>query len=885
MCSLIANVVTFGSTRSALLVSAALMVVPAQAFAQSADNTDEESTEIIVTGLRASIERSLDAKKKAVNVEDVITAEDIGKFPDTNVAEALQRIPSVTIDRSELGEGRTINLRGLGVGFTRTEINGGFAINGLDLGVVAPELITRISVEKSSQASSVEGGLAGTVKLETVKPLDSPDLRLVGVVGATIGQKAKTSPRMFGLISKNWDDRFGVALGVAYSKIDFRTNEIAYGPWVPFRRIANAATLATAPPALLDAVTPRTSAYYSYIERRDNIGGIFAVQAAPDDGFKLTADFIYVEANGARTDDRPDIPIEGNNSAPTNFTIEDGVVTSATFSGVQNRVGTSYRPQFQRVMQGTLRGEIELSDRFTIRPAVSYAERKERSELQLFSFAINNTTVSYAIDGRVPNFMSTATDFISNPEDFGFNVFIFDRFRQRTRELMGKLDAQYDLDDSGDFNVLAGARLTRRTTGRIGEFAGIFQGSPLLTPASPSLAGVATTRPFYVGGSPPQTPDRILAVDRRLARQFFYPNVTDPFIAPEFFPFLPGNAARSFEVGEDTIAAYGQVNAAFGDLALNAGIRWVQTKTDTSGSRFVDDGVLPVNNRGKSESWLPAFNARYSITPDMVVRAALTRSLTRPDLDALTPTEFVNSGPRTGTRGNPNLLPYTADQLDLSYEWYFHQGALFNLGFFHKRIKNLITQETVFEQATFPDQITGLPTTETIAFTQPTNGNSARVTGYEVGIQSPFYFLPGVLNRFGGILNYTRADNEARTRAANGVVTKSDLPGLSKNAYNAVLYYEHEGWDARLAYAWRDDYRRADPVGAQFGAVRYVRGFGQLDFSMTIPIAERFQLSADVTNLLDKQRKEYILTDTGAKPPANVIEQERRVILTARYIF
>lgn len=844
-----------------------------------------EDGDIVVTGVRAGLERSLNIKRAATNVVDVISAEDIGKFPDNNLAESLQRIPSVTIDRSELGEGRQINLRGLGTGFTRTEINGGFAINGLDLGVLAPEIFSRLAVEKSSAASSVEGGLAGTVKLETVKPFDSPDLRIVAIAGGQDGQKSKLVPRAFGLISKNWDDRIGVALGVAYSEVDFRTNEIAYGPWVPFRRIANANALATAPAELLDAVTPRTAAYYSYRERRENIGGTAAVQAKLGDNFDITADFLYAQADGARDDDRPDIPIEGNNSAPTDFTIDNGVITSGTFAGVQNRVGTSYRPQFQRVWQGTVRTDFRPNDRLTISPAVAYARRSERSELQLFSFAINNTTARYDVDGKVPNFSSAATDFISNPEAFDFNVFIFDRFRQTTEELMAKVDVKYAFDDADRFSVRAGGRYTDRTTDRDGEFAGLFQGSPLLTDQSPSLAGVATSRPFGVRGSPSQTPRRILAVDRALARQAFYPTVGDPYVAPEFFPYLTGNDLRSFEVAEETFAGYVQANVAVGAFAFDAGVRYVRTDTSTAGTQLVGDTPLPRTDSGTSDNWLPAANARWEPVENLIVRGALTRALTRPDLDALTPTQFINSGPRTGTRGNPNLLPYTADQADVSVEWYWRPGSLLNIGYFYKDIKNLITQRTVNEEATFPDQLTGLPTTGIIAFTEPANGNKAKVSGIEVGLQTPFYFLPDALSGFGTVLNYTRASNRATLDEGDGTTSTSRLPGLSRNAYNAVLYYERAGFDARLAYAWRSDYRRADPVGAQFGAERYVRSFGQLDFSSSVPLARWLQLSFDVTNVLDTQRKEYILVPTGAKPPANVIELERRFIVTARAVF
>lgn len=136
------------------------------------------------------------------------------------------------------------------------------------------------------------------------------------------------------------------------------------------------------------------------------------------------------------------------------------------------------------------------------------------------------------------------------------------------------------------------------------------------------------------------------------------------------------------------------------------------------------------------------------------------------------------------------------------------------------------------------------------------------------------------------MLNYTRAANRAKIDNTDGTTLRQNLPRLSKNAYNAVLYYERGGFDARFAYSWRSTYRRSDPVGTQFNAERYVRNYGQLDFSSSLPVTKWLQINFDVTNLLDRQRKEYILIPTtGATPPANVIELERRFILTARAVF
>src|SRR5882757_5766441 len=349
------------------MLHAALCLCGCLTSVAQADDTAPQSKdtlqEVIVTGVRGSIERSLAAKKDATGVVDQISAEDIGKFPDLNLSEALQRIPGVVLIRSEVGEGTQINVRGLGPDFTRVEINGVQATTGIAGGgptaalatraftfeSFAPELFQTAAVAKSPSADMVEGALAGTVSLLTPKPLDYLDTKFAATAEASRGDMAKTTdPRYFALASKNWGDRFGVLAAVAYSKLNFNTDQIAFGSWGPFSQVASPAALATAPAALLNAATPRTTAYYSYTAQRENLGGLFTTQFKPSDELMLTLDTMYTHSYGWHQDDRPDNPVEGGNDAPTNYTITNGAVTSGTFSNIQNRIGTSYRPDTDR---------------------------------------------------------------------------------------------------------------------------------------------------------------------------------------------------------------------------------------------------------------------------------------------------------------------------------------------------------------------------------------------------------------------------------------------------------------------------------------------------------------------------------------------------------
>jgi iron complex outermembrane recepter protein len=857
--------------------------------------------EVVVTGVRGSIERSLQMKKDAIGVVDGISAEDIGKFPDLNLSESLQRIPGVVLIRSEVGEGTQINVRGLGPDFTRVEINGMEAATGISGGgpvaaqatraftfeSLAPELFQSATVAKSPSADMVEGGLAGTVSLQTPRPFDSRDTKFVATAEGSRGDMAKaTDPRYFALASKNWDDRFGVLAAVAYSKLDFNTDEMSFGSWGPFSQVASPAALASAPAALLNAATPRTTAYYSYTAQRENLGGLFTTQFKPSDELMLTLDTMYTHSYGWHQDDRPDNPVEGGNDAPTNYTITNGAVTSGTFGNIQNRIGTSYRPDSDQMFQGTLKADWHPNANWRISPFFGYSTRTADQDLQLYSFAINNSTFGYNTAGNYAQFSSPNTDFSTNPQAYGFNVFYFNDLHSVDTERNFKLDFERYFDDSALKSVQFGVRYGREDLDSSSDFAFILNNSPLVTGlADSSLATVAMTRNFNVNGAPAGVPGQILAVNVSKVGAVFSPGIgnvyttTSPAVAHDPFSAALGSG----RVIESTLAGYLKANIAFERTRLDVGVRIVQTTETSDGFQGTDSDVstlTPVSVTNHYTNFLPAANLRYELADNLLLRTTYARTMTRPELNYLNPAVTIESGPRTGSEGNPKLQPYTADQADLGIEWYFHPEALLGVTAFVKRIDSLITLTTTQVQTTYPDQITRQPIQGLIAFTQPTNGNTAQVTGLEATLQGPFSFLPGWAEKFGGILNYTYADSSSAFVDQSGA-RETALPGLSKNSLNAVLYYDNGRLDSRLAYTWRDEY--LPTTAGQFGASVFMKPYGQLDFSINYKVIDNLQLTVQVTNLTDAQSKEITRIPGIADLPTSVDQLERRVLVGARY--
>ena len=874
-------------SQTALLMSGIAMTalfVPTPVLAQ---NVDESSIleEITVTGIRASITRSLDKKRDSVNVVDFLSAEDIGKFPDNNLSESLQRIPGVTINRSETGEGKQINVRGLGPQFSQTIVNGGNPISGFDFTLLPSEMFTEVSVEKSPTAKSVEGALGGTVRAETPKPFSHEGLRGAISGTAVLGEEGSTNPRVFALISKNWDDKFGVSLSGFYSTPQFESSEIGFGSWVPFRNTATAADAATLPDELLDAGTPRTPAFFKFTEDRENIAVAGTFQARPTDRLEITFDALYADVSGDRIDDRPDFWT--SSTVPTNTTIENGVVTSGFFpgAGVQARVGTTQSFIDQEFFQGNFRADWQVNDKWTVSPGINVVRLNQSQAFNLFSFAINGADFQYNVDGDVPRFSTSVTDFASNPEDFGFNLFLFDTRNIKNEEETVTLDVTRSFEDDSPFSAFNfGIRYADRdriATNSQRSF--LFTSAPIAQ--GTSLADVAVLRDFGVGGAPDaMNPDQILGVDPDAAKALFFPN-SDGFDFANTDFVESGRDVLNFSVNEETFTGYVSMDMEWGDVRMNAGLRYVRTEVTAIGNQVVGSVVTPRRVTDSYEDYLPSFNATYEVIDNGFIRASYSRTVNRPTLDDLRPSQAINTGSLTGSRGNPTLDPFRSDMLDLGFEYFFREGALFQVTGFVKEIGTLITLENVNEVATFPDQLTGEPTTGVISFTQPVNGESASILGLELGFTTPFYFLDGFGKDFGIILNYTYADSSASTEASDGTTRETVLPGLSKHSVNAALYYDRAGFSSRLAYTWRDSYLRDDNVGRQFGAERFFEDYGQLDFSLTVPVIEGTSVSFEVLNIFDSKSKEFSLLPSGATPPTNITERERMFLITARATF
>jgi len=890
---------------------AACVLMQTQAFAQdtapqtraetsASDAADEDGTEVeavVVTGVRGSIQRALSQKRNAEGFVDAISAEDIGKFPDLNLSESLQRIPGVTLDRNAVGEGQAVNLRGLGPEFTRVEINGMSGTSngtggrfgnseggrGFNFEILASELFTNAAVHKTSSADQEEGGLAGVVQLETPKPFDYRGAKFTASAQANHSELADTiDPRGAILVSQNFDGVFGIAASLAYSDTTFRSDTAEGGSWRPFAG-ANTGTRGTAEQRA--ALNANGTRYYHFAEERETVGGTLTLQYRPVDNLLLTLDAVAGSLKSDRMALRDDAAIESGANAPVSATIRDGVITSGQFTGIQQRVGANFYTTEEKLRQVSARAVWSPSDNWTIRPFIGFSTREADRTQDLYSFRLASNgvfdpgIVSYTVRGDFVDFASTATDFASRPEDFLFNVFIFRPSRDEDEEFSTKLDFERRFDSALDA-IKFGVRYADRTKTRVATQERL-QRNAADPRAVPNLGSVSGLVDFKVSGAGPAAPSQLLSVDPGRVREVFFPGgnaVAGTFVRP-----LPGfGAQQSYEIGETTSNAYGLAEFKLDRLDFNAGLRYVRTEQTSSGFTVANlflptQSITPISQSKTYTAFLPSATLRYELRDDMLLRAAYSRTLTRPNLADLAPSETVagidQSGGR-GSRGNPDLEPFLADNIDFGLEWYFAEEGLIAANLFYKDISNFIDTTTFTELRTFPRQADGVLVTGPIIFTQPVNGVRAEIKGFELLAQARLTFLPeGPLQNLGVILNYTFNDSSADFNVA-GDVRSQGLPGLSRHSYNAVLYYDDGRFDARLAYAWRNRYLAQ--FSDDFGVPRFTDDFGQLDFSTSYDLTDNVTVQAQALNITNEQA---INLSSGLYLPYGVAELDRRVLV------
>lgn len=806
--------------------------VPDQTATEDKEQTADENGVIVVTGFRQSLEAALNLKRTSVSSIDAIIAEDIAKFPDLNLAESLQRIPGISIQRDG-GEGRSITVRGLGSQFTRVRLNGletiattvdGGSVNrerGFDFNVFASELFSSLVVHKTAEASLDEGSLGAVVDLSTGNPLGGK----AGFTGALAAQASyndqseKVGPRLAGLLSwRNDAGTFGASVSAAYSKVklsELGNNSVRWGQasfnsvnGTPCYFSTPAETGGTPvnfsgsnyrPSAACDAAAlsfhPRIPRYAESLRERERLGLTGSIQFEPTESTRISIDGLYSRYIERKDDRTAEIlarsnerfidvvnPVYDSNNNMISATWNNAYVrTEHYFRKFENefyQIGGSLDQDFGDRFRVTLIGGISKSNAdIPIETTIMFDDRDAQ-----------NYSYDYT-DMKLPR-LTFGSD-VTSPSSFQLAEIRDAPSNQTNRFKTAQMRAEWDVTD--DFQIKAGAAWRRYNFDLFGADrnatvcgnGGLDRVLGTLTCSPTSLFG-----PTAVNGFP---------VTAALSETWTMPNIGQP--AGTTNTFLVANLAattaftRLYErplvtqsgnvrgVQETSHGAYIQFDGK-GELlgveyALNAGIRYVKTDQSSYG---INNGQLVSVSRSY-EDWLPAFNLAVFPVEELILRAAVADVMTRPDLGLLTPGGSASGFTQNVNFGNPFLDPTRATAYDLALEWYFRPESVFSVAFFTKSISSFpvaAINTGTFLSTGLPASVFGASDPATInpaLLSQPiwnisttVNGTGAKLKGMEVSLQMPFWFLPGALSNFGIQANATLVDSSATFRVTGPAV-------------------------------------------------------------------------------------------------------------------
>lgn len=886
---------------STAVVLAISSLATAHSLAQDSQAKDIE--ELVVTGYRGSLMKSMDEKRNAVNGKESIMAEDIGKFPDLNIAESIQRIPGVAISR-EGGEGRNITLRGFSPSFTRTTLNGmevpagsdgldsgGVTINAsraFDFHVFASELFNRVDIQKTTTASMEEGGIAGTVDLYSAKPFDFDGFKFAtSLQNGYNDLSEKNDPRLAFMVSDTFaDDKFGALLSVAYSERTVRQEGFGTVRWTTPVASNNIYPASATPVVNGDiaedncalngsAVAPTNCLWAPRLPRADyfgndqeRLGVTTSLQYRPTDNAEITLDILHSELSNNRVNyNSMEWFLTHNEVTPLEITVApDGKrILAGTYDDVESWIESRDQTSDSTFDQFVLSGEFNLSDTLTLNAMVGKATNEADREEVRFYYISDSHQYSFDFSDNldIPEVSWGEGYDYYDPENYQVTTANNRSNYVKKDNLTSKIDLTFTQDRySIETGIAYNDRKVESREGN-GNYPAAFSavGYTKDLPVSNFGKGLdGNLVPFLVADF-----DAIYR-DNRIAKDY-----TD-------------NPAAAWIVGEETLAAFIELNSNVdvGSMLLktNFGVRAVNT--DVTSQAWINGN--PVEVKRDYKNFLPSMNFSLDVTEDVVTRLSYGKTMTRPDLGSLN-----IAGPNFGytTRtvsnlGNPGLNPYESNDIDLSAEWYFAEEALLAVNYFYKNVTTSLTTDIV-EKLIDPEYHAAIladpqydeaynADPRTVPYTHyiPVNDNEGfDVKGYELIYQQTLSFLPGFLSNLGVVTNFTH-------------VSAGDMTGLSENSYNMTVFYEQDNYGLRVSANNRDDYLLSIPGGnGHVAEMKY--GPTHIDFSSFYNVSDNLTLTFEVINLTDEVERIYGTGDGTMDLTREINHTGRQLFVGVRY--
>ncbi|MCC5878889.1 MAG: TonB-dependent receptor [Idiomarina sp.] len=781
---------------------------------------------IQIVGGRGGQARALNAQRAADNIKSVVSSDYLGRFPDNNVAESMQRLPGASIQRDQ-GEGKYVNVRGAPLEFSNVSIDGvvlpspDSGTRAIDLDTIPADVISALELTKAITPDMDADAIAGNINIVTQGALDSRGRVLRAHLGLGENEKGGGSAYRGGVTFGDRigsQDNLGVLFSVNHSETNRVTDNIEH-EWV-----------------LQDngEYIPETTEFKDYEVKRSRTGATGRVDFRPTDNTNLYLSHTYSRFEDSEM--RDTVEVSWDRFTPDSNSVT-GVSGRTTFDKeLRNRT-------FVNTINSTVFGGRHHFDNATIDFSAAYSTAGQKYPDRDYLIYRETSRPAMAYDFSNPDLptfeiLDGDNNVVQDNFDFPLEDYAFRRYERRFGE-SDETEQAYTVNLSlpttwGNAYVTnkfgAKIRLKEKSNDEFRFRNGEGEGAP-------DFADI-------VIGTRSQPFDGFYNNGFKLVRNFadLYGSV---FENEDYQLRTAASVTSDYQAEEDTYAAYAMTTMEWEQTTVLLGVRAERTETSGRANEFDEDTeqAVPVFESNAYTKLFPSAHLRHELDNGVILRAAYSTGLSRPNFEDLVPYFIVEdraSGRGTLDIGNTDLNPTYAHNFDLMAEYYIEPLGLISAGLFYKDLTDPIfkARSTVQE-----GEFAGFN------LVRPENGESGKLYGFEVNWQQSLNFLPGAWSGLGFIANYTYTDSEADLPFGIGT---TQLAGTSKHTYNLGLQYDTQRFSSQLAYNYRSEYvdafDTADPSLNVFWDER-----GTLDFSASFAVNENFSVFAEATNLTDSK--------------------------------
>lgn len=775
--------------------------------------------------------RAIDAKRSGDAIQDGVSADSMGQYPDQNVGESLSRLPGISVTRDQ-GEGRYVVIRGLDAAQNSVTVDGigmGTPEDGsraAPLDVIPSESTERLTVIKAPTPDLPGDSLGGTIMVESASAFDRKgrSMRLKAEASHQ-NLSGRTSPKAAFNFSNVYGDTFGVAFGASWQDRDYESDNVEVEYDDQFEDVTG------------DRLTPVEMQQRKYTINRRRTGVNLNLDWRPDGDSQYWLRTLYTDFTDAETRQRNIIPLGEGDIA--GYDGDSWRVEGIAADDFSRRL--RYRTKEEDTLTASV-GGMNRAGHARFDYQLGYTKVRERvdDEVEMrFEYLGEEDMAIRVGPGAIPSFDvidPAGGDAWLRNANYGL-----DRLVVAPKQVDDEaLSAKFDFTWTGGSTTWQAGLLGRWRDRDVNVDEAEFRRGPDIDPAGWTTASPSFRHGVFGEG-----------LSSSAMRDWLRGN-RDAFSArpQDVAENTMISLVEDYTASEDVLAGYLMATVDVGKLRLIAGARVERTRFDATGWSvdLDEDGVLATSPASASSSYtsvLPGLHLRYDTDGDWVLRGAVTKTIARPGFGDISPRASINRDDREAELGNPQLDPYESTNIDLSFERYIGESGIFAAGIFHKSIDGYIVETWTNSHPAFPGY----------DVSQPVNGEDATVLGVELNWQQKLDFLPGFWSDLLVGLSGTWLDTEFVAGTEDRAGEAFALPRSSERLYSAHLGWENDRVSTRLAAVHRSEY--LDEIGDDARYDLWVAPHTQLDYSLDVRLAAGWRLYFEATNLLDEPLELY----------------------------